>query len=61
MEGFSKPTPGCFKCKKCEGPIGICGKFFCGNMRLTEKQLFNKNGYCSRFEPKQPIKEDKEK
>lgn len=42
MEGFAKPTPGCIKCKKCEGPIGIRGSFFCGKTRLTEKQLFNK-------------------
>lgn len=56
IEKFSKPTPGCLKCKKCEGPIGIRRTFFCGKMRLTEKQLYNKTGYCSRFEPKEKEK-----
>ena len=44
-----KQTGGCLKCEKCEW---VRGKNFCGNKKLTDKQLYNDKGYCSDFVPK---------
>ena len=40
---------GCLSCKKCEF---IRASAFCGNTKLTQKQLYSKTGYCSHYEPK---------
>ena len=46
---FIKPTGGCIKCAKC---THVRTSFFCGNTKLTNKQLYNEKGYCSKFVPK---------
>lgn len=38
---------GCISCRKCKF---IRNHAFCGTIRLTEKQLYNDKGYCSKFE-----------
>lgn len=48
---------GCITCQKCE-QVGI--NFFCGRKKLTQKQLYNKYGFCERYEPYEP-KKQKEK
>ena len=48
MSKFAKPTGGCIKCAKSKF---VRTGYFCGNKKLTEKQLFNKKGYCSDFVP----------
>ena len=48
MSNFVKPTGGCIKCAKSKF---IRTGYFCGNKKLTDKQLFNKKGYCSNFVP----------
>ena len=40
---------GCLSCKNCEF---IRTSAFCGNTKLTQKQLYSKAGYCSHYEPK---------
>lgn len=50
-----KPTGGCIRCKKAKWVRSSC---YCGRTRLTQKQLFNKNGYCSEFEEKQEKNND---
>ena len=40
---------GCLSCKNCEF---IRTSAFCGNTKLTQKQLYSKTGYCSHYEPK---------
>ncbi len=42
-------TGGCIKCAKCEI---VRTAYFCGRKKLTEKQVYNSNGYCSEFIPK---------
>lgn len=44
-----KPTGGCLSCKKAEL---VRGEYYCGSKRLTQRQLFNKYGYCSEFKEK---------
>jgi hypothetical protein len=46
---FTKPTGGCIKCAKC---THVRTSSFCGNTKLTNKQLYNEKGYCSEFVPK---------
>ena len=43
---------GCITCRKCEQVRSI---FFCGRTRLSQKQLYNKHGFCSDYEPKEKI------
>jgi hypothetical protein len=43
---------GCITCRKCEQ---IRSNFFCGRTRLSQKQLYNKHGFCSDYEPKEQI------
>ena len=40
---------GCSTCSKCKR---IRNSAFCGTKKLTEKQLNNKNGFCSGYEQK---------
>ena len=40
---------GCISCVHCEA---IRNHYYCGNTRLTEKQVFNSKGYCSKFKNK---------
>lgn len=47
-----KPIGGCSMCEKCEW---VRGKYFCGKTKLTDKQLHNRNGYCSGFVPKRKL------
>ena len=49
IDNFIKPTGGCIKCAYC---IHIRTAFFCGNKKLTNRQLYNEKGYCSEFIPK---------
>lgn len=44
-----KPIGGCIGCKKAEWVRGV---YYCGRKKLTQKQLFNKLGYCSEFKEK---------
>lgn len=44
-----KPTGGCIKCAKCET---VRMWHYCGRTKLTDKQLYNDKGYCSKFVPK---------
>ena len=37
---------GCISCVNCKA---IRNSYFCGNTRLTEKQVFNTKGSCSNF------------
>lgn len=39
---------GCITCRKSE-QVGL--NFYCGKKRLTQKQLYNQNGYCTKYEP----------
>ena len=48
---------GCSSCKKCEF---IRTSAFCGKTKLTQKQLYSKNGYCSEYEPKDTHNQNKE-
>ena len=41
---------GCSTCSKCKW---IRNSAFCGTTKLTEKQLYAKNGFCSNYEPKE--------
>ena len=41
---------GCITCQKCEQ---VRSNFFCGRTRLSQKQLYNKHGFCSDYEPKE--------
>ena len=41
---------GCSTCQKCKW---IRNSAFCGTMKLTEKQLYAKNGFCSTYKPKE--------
>ena len=43
-------SKGCIHCKKCKN---IRNNYFCGNTKLTQKQLYNDKGYCSEFEYKE--------
>ena len=43
---------GCITCRKCEQ---VRSNFFCGRTRLSQKQLYNKHGFCSDYEPKEQI------
>ena len=43
-------SKGCIHCKKCKSIRNNC---FCGNTKLTQKQLYNDKGYCSEFEDKE--------
>ena len=49
IDEFIKPTGGCIKCTKC---THVRTSSFCGNTKLTNKQLYNEKGYCSEFVPK---------
>ena len=49
MSNFVKPTGGCIKCAKSEW---VRTAYFCGNKKLTNKQLYNDKGYCSKFVPR---------
>lgn len=49
---------GCSSCKKCEF---IKTNAFCGKTKLTQKQLYSKNGYCSHYEPKDANNQNKER
>ena len=58
---------GCSTCSKCKW---IRNSAFCGTTKLTEKQLYAKNGFCSTYKPKEeaqvtpqphPCKDDFEK
>lgn len=49
IDKYIKPIGGCIKCAYC---IHIRTAFFCGNKKLTDKQLYNDKGYCSKFVPK---------
>ena len=55
IDEFIKPTGGfittggCIKCEKC---THVRTSSFCGNTKLTNKQLYNEDGYCSEFVPK---------
>ena len=39
---------GCITCKKCEQ---VRLNFYCGRKKLSQKQLYNKYGFCTRYEP----------
>ena len=43
---------GCITCKKCEQ---VRLNFYCGRKKLSQKQLYNKYGFCSDYEPKEQI------
>ena len=43
---------GCSICSKCKW---IRNSAFCGTTKLTEKQLYAKNGFCSTYEPKEEV------
>ena len=43
---------GCITCRKCEQ---VRSNFFCGRTRLSQKQLYNKHGFCTDYEPKEQI------
>ena len=49
MSDFVKPTGGCIKCAKSEW---VRTAYFCGKKKLTDKQLYNDKGYCSKFVPR---------
>jgi hypothetical protein len=49
IDKLTKPTGGCIKCAKC---THVRTSFFCGNKKLTNRQLYNEKGYCSEFAPK---------
>ena len=49
IDKFNKPTGGCIKCAKC---THVRTSFFCGNTKLTNRQLYNEKGYCLEFVPK---------
>ena len=55
MSNFVKPTGGCIKCDKSEW---VRTAYFCGNKKLTDKQLYNDKGYCSEFVPRAERKAD---
>jgi len=40
---------GCSTCAKCKW---VRNSAFCGTTKLTEKQLYAKNGFCSEYEQK---------
>lgn len=40
---------GCIFCTHCKA---IRNHYFCGNTRLSEKQVYNSKGYCSNFKNK---------
>lgn len=54
MSEMHKPTGGCIKCAKCEF---VRLHYYCGRTRLTEKQVYNTKGYCSKFVPNKPPEE----
>ena len=45
---------GCISCTNCKV---IRNHYFCGNTRLTEKQVFNSKGHCSNFKNKRQNKD----
>lgn len=47
-------TGGCIKCAKCES---VRQWNYCGHTKLTDKQLYDTKGCCSKFVPKADIKE----
>ena len=49
---------GCSTCSKCKW---IRNSAFCGTTKLTEKQLYAKNGFCSTYEPKKEAFEQTDK
>ena len=55
MGEFVAPTGGCIKCIHCEK---VRLHYFCGRRKLSEKQLYNKIGYCSKFEARTKDKEE---
>lgn len=44
-----KYNKGCITCAYCRV---IRNHYFCGNTRLSEKQVFNSKGFCSNFKNK---------
>ena len=48
IDKLIKPTGGCIKCAKC---THVRTSYFCGNKKLTNKQLYNDKGYCSELVP----------
>lgn len=57
MTELNQPTGGCINCKHCEQ---VRLNFYCGRTRLSQKQLYNKKGYCSRFEPRKGRKKNED-
>ena len=55
MSDLIEPTGGCITCAKCEK---VRLSHFCGRRKLTDKQLYNTKGYCSKFVPKEKKKEE---
>lgn len=43
---YVTPTGGCLKCARCDS---VGWGYYCGRTRLTNKQLYNAKGYCSKF------------
>ena len=50
MSDLIEPTGGCITCAKCEK---VRLSHFCGRRKLTDKQLYNTKGYCSKYVPKE--------
>lgn len=49
MAEYVAPTGGCLKCARCES---VGWGHYCGRTKLTNKQLYNTKGYCSKFIPR---------
>lgn len=55
MDKLVASTGGCIRCIHCEK---VRFHYFCGRTKLSENQLYNKLGYCSKFEDRTKSKEE---